>query len=173
MRREPWRTTGLPYWKGIYSASYPSGKMKSTATPRPLLDCGGSSSNASAPIISVNSTTSELAASLRITGVELDSVEAAQALQDNLAVALQQQWIKNAFRPVVTSIRLLGVTADEGSSRRLLEAGDVLVDARISVQPGKASDAAEYCITAVPQVLLDLQASGAPGPDCACSGVAT
>ena len=168
MRREPWRTTGLPYWKGIYSASYPSGKMKSTATPMPLLDCGaGGSSNSSATQISVNSSTAALAATLRFTDVELDSAEAAQALLECISVALQTQWITNSFRPLITSIRLLGITADEGTSpadeasrRRLLGTVDLLLDARLGIVPGKASDAAEYCVMALPRVLQDLQAQG-------------
>ena len=164
MKREPWRTTGLPYWKGIYSASYPSGKMKSTATPRALLDCAGGSSNATATEIAVNSTTSMLATSLRISGVMLDSAEAAQALLDSMAVALQQQWITNAFRPLITSFRLLGAKADESSSRRLLEAGDVLIDVLMTVPPGKASDAAEFCIASGPRVLQNLQEQGKRGP---------
>jgi hypothetical protein len=168
MRREPWQTAGLPYWKGIYSASYPSGKMKSTATPRPLLDCGAvGGSNSSATQISVNSSTSALATILRFTGVALDSAEAAQALLEGTAVALQTQWITNSFRPLVTSIRVLGITADEGadpvdeaSRRRLLGSIDLLVDARLGIAPGKALDAAEFCVKALPRVLQDLQAQG-------------
>ena len=168
MRREPWLTQGLPYWKGIYSASYPSGKMKSTATTRPMLDCGsGGSSNATATQISVNSTTTSMAATLRLAGVVLDSADAAQALLEGMAVALQTQWIANSFRPLITSVRLLGIKADEGDSnpeegsqRRLLGAGDLLLDVRISVAPGKASEAAEYCVKAGERVIVDLRALG-------------
>ena len=159
LKREPWRTTGMPYWKGIYSASYPSGKMKSTATPRALLDCGGGSTP-SGPVIAVNSSTSMMEVSIRVSGLELDSADAAQALLDGMAVALQLQWITNAFRPTVTSIRLLGAKADESSSRRLLEGGDVLVEALAAVSPRKASDAAEYCVTSLPRVEEELRSQG-------------
>ena len=172
MRREPWQKAGLPYWKGIYSASYPSGKMKSTATMRPLLDCGdGGVSNATATQISVNSSTTALAATLRVTGVVLDSADAAQALLEGMAVALQTQWIANSFRPLITSIRLLGVRADEtfeeGSDevprRRLLESGNILIDASLGITPGKAEDSAAYCITSLPRVLQNMVAQGWSG----------
>ena len=160
LKREPWRTTGMPYWKGIYSASYPSGKMKSTATPRALLDCGGGSSNATAPEIAVNSTTAMMAVSLRVTAIELASSSAAQALLDGMAVALQQQWITNAFRPLITSIRMLGATPDESTIDESTGFGGVLIEVLAAVASGKASDAAQFCITALPRVQEDVRSQG-------------
>ena len=161
MKREPWLTTGQPYWKGIYSASQPKGKMKSTASMKPLTTCSDTATPA--PNITVDSTTTTVALTLRLSGVEIDSNDAAQLLQDTLAVAMQQQWITNAFRPLVKSIRVLSVLPDEDTttgSRRLKASGDLLVKAAMDVNTGKASDAAQYCIKTLSALESDVQGQG-------------
>ena len=151
MKRVPWRSTGLPYWKGIYSASYPVGKMRSTASPTAKLSCG---TNSTVPptVIAVNTTTVMMRASIRVSGVEVATINAAQALLESLGAALAHQWINNAFRPSMTNIRMLGATPDTS--------GDFVADVLIDNDARKAVSAAQYCIASLDHVLQDMSAQG-------------
>ena len=139
--------------------------MKSTATAKPLTSCnGGSNSNTSvAPVIAVNSTTEIMAVTIRIAGVDLIYEDAAQAFSEIMTVTLVQQLITNAFRPVFTSVRLLGYKADDSVRRRLLASGDIILDVLAGVSLGKASDAAQFCITASPRMQQDVREQGMLG----------
>ena len=106
MKREPWRMTGMPYWKGIYSASYPMGKMKSTATLKPLIDC--SNSNASPVLITVDANTTRMTLTLQISGVDINSTDAEAAYYASVSGALTQELVTKAFWPLILHLRLLG-----------------------------------------------------------------
>ena len=160
MKREPWRMTGLPYWKGIYSASYPSGTVKYEPMNSVPLVCGVNSSNATTAAFAVNTTTSTMVISLRVSGLALDSVDAAHEMLDGLAISLRQQWIGNAFRVLITSIQMLGVTPDEHTINESTGFGDVLVDVLVEVSPGKASEAARFCSITLQRVQIDFQTQG-------------
>ena len=163
MKREPWRKSGFPYWKGIYSASYPSGKMVSAAAPRPMLTCAvNRTRTGTTTTIAVKDTTAKLSVTMRISGVGLDSPDAAQALVNSFAVVLRREWITNAFQPVMTSIRILGVRPADIATRRLLANGDVLIDVLAQVLPGKSALAAQRCVSTSSAVTADLQALGEP-----------
>ena len=152
MKREPWRTTGQPYWKGIYSASQPSGKMKSTASMRPKLEC--SNSTGPAPVITVNSTTARMAVTLLLSGVEgLASDDDARAMKVFLQAALQKEWITNSFRLLIKDVRLLWWSVDDGD---ILASSELRIVALARVVAGKAVDATTYAIDAMPRMLATL-----------------
>ena len=155
MRREPWQKAGLPYWKGIYSAAFPSGAMQSTPTLRPSSSCGFNDSFTGA---AVNSTTTVMAATLRVAGVVIDIASDALALVHDIAYSLQRQWIENAFRSLVTSIEMLGATP--GNTTDLDRAGDVFIGVLVTVTPEKAADAAAFCSSSLPRVQDDVRNIG-------------
>ena len=110
MKREPWRKSGLPYWKGIYSASYPMGKMKSTATLKPMIDCSNSNSNAA--LISVTANTTRMTATLQFSGVVLNSSLTAADYYQEVTDALVLVLVTKAFNPWITDLRVLGGPVD-------------------------------------------------------------
>ena len=153
LKREPWRVAGQPYWKGIYSASQPTGKMKSTASMKPMLEC--SNSTGPAPVITVNSTTARMAVTLLLAGVEgLASDDAARAVEASLQAALRKEWITNSFRVLVKDVRLLGWSVEAGED--ILASSELRIVALARVVEGKAVDATTYAIESMSRVLAAL-----------------
>jgi hypothetical protein len=134
--------------------------MTSMALQSAPLECVSNSSNATSAVFAVNTTTTAMAVSLRVSGLALDSVDVTREMLDGMAISLRQQWIGNAFRVLITSIRMLGATPDEQTYDESTGIGDILVDVLVEVSPGRASEAARFCSSSLQRVQLDFQTQG-------------
>ena len=158
MKRVPWRSTGLPYWKGIYSASYPVGKMRSTASPTAKLSCG---TNSTVPptVIAVNTTTVTVSMTIRLSDIDFLYEDSAAEFLEALQVALVRNLITAAFKPLIQSVRVLSMVPDDASVNAV-GISDILLDVVYTVLPGKAPDAAQFCIAALPRVTEEVKGRG-------------